>query len=237
MGDEASRPFGRLEQRFGHTFANQALCEAALTHKSWLNEAPRSGRGNNERLEFLGDAVLTLAVSDMLMARLPAASEGELSKTRAVLVSEAGLARVAESLDLGEWVFLGRGEEQAGGRGRPSILADAFEALVGAVFLDAGFGPARAAVERLFGGALGLAEQGLNRDFKSRLQERSQAILQQAPRYEVVGQEGPDHDKTFRVAIWLGGRELGQATGKSKKEAEQNAAAVALAKLEEGPAA
>jgi ribonuclease-3 len=237
MGDEASRPFGRLEQRFGHTFANQVLCETALTHKSWLNEAPRSGRGNNERLEFLGDAVLTLAVSDMLMARLPGASEGELSKTRAVLVSEAGLARVAESLDLGEWVFLGRGEEQAGGRARPSILADAFEALVGAVFLDAGFGPARAAVERLFGGALGQAEQGLNRDFKSRLQERSQAILLQAPRYAVVGQEGPDHDKTFRVAISLGGRELGQATGKSKKEAEQNAAAVALAKLEEDPAA
>jgi len=238
MANEASRPFGRLEQRLGHTFANPSLCETALTHKSWLNEAPRSERGNNERLEFLGDAVLTLAVSDMLMGRLPSATEGELSKTRAVLVSEAGLARVAETLDLGEWIFLGRGEEQGGGRARPSILADAFEALVGAVFQDAGFGPARAIVERLFGGALTLVDHGLSRDFKSRLQERSQALLQQAPRYVVVGQEGPDHDKTFRVAISLAGRELGEATGKSKKEAEQNAAAVALAKLErEGSAA
>jgi len=230
---DASRPFGRLEQRLGHTFSDRTLCETALTHKSWLNEAPRSERGNNERLEFLGDAVLTLAVSDMLMARLPTASEGELSKTRAVLVSEAGLARVAEGLDLGEWIFLGRGEEQAGGRARPSILADAFEALVGAVFIDAGFAPARAIVERLFGGALASAEHGLRRDFKSRLQERSQALMQQAPQYVVVGQEGPDHDKTFRVAISLAGRELGQASGKSKKEAEQNAAAVALGKLDE----
>jgi ribonuclease-3 len=172
----------------------------------------------------------------MLMGRLPLAPEGELSKTRAVLVSEVGLARVAEALDLGEWIFLGRGEEQAGGRGRPSILADALEALVGAVFLDAGFAAARGVVERLFAGALGTAELGLRRDFKSRLQERSQALLQQAPHYAVVGQEGPDHDKTFRVAISLGGQELGQAVGKSKKEAEQNAAAVALEKLE-GPAA
>jgi ribonuclease-3 len=231
-GDEPSRPFGRLEQRLGHRFADQALCETALTHKSWLNEAPRSGRGDNERLEFLGDAVLTLAVSDMLMHRLAAATEGELSKTRAVLVSEAGLARVAQALDLGEWIFLGRGEELAGGRARPSILADALEALVGAIFVDAGFVAARAVVERLFSGMLALAGDGLGRDFKSRLQERSQALLQQAPRYEVVGQEGPDHDKTFRVAISLGGEELGQAIGKSKKEAEQNAAAVALAKLE-----
>lgn len=230
---DATRPFGRLEERLGHTFSDRTLCETALTHKSWLNEAPRSERGNNERLEFLGDAVLTLAVSDMLMARLPTASEGELSKTRAVLVSEVGLARVAEGLDLGEWIFLGRGEEQAGGRARPSILADAFEALVGAVFMDAGFGPARAIVERLFGGALASAETGLRRDFKSRLQERSQALMQQAPHYVVIGQEGPDHDKTFRVAISLAGRELGQASGKSKKEAEQNAAAVAISKLDE----
>jgi ribonuclease-3 len=230
--DESPRPFARLEQRLGHTFNDARLCETALTHKSWLNEAPRSGRNNNERLEFLGDAVVTLAVSEILMARLPAATEGDLSKTRAVLVSEAGLARVAEDLDLGEWIFLGRGEEQAGGRARPSIMANALEALLGAVFLDAGFGAGRVVVARLFANALADAEGGLQRDFKSRLQERAQALLQQAPRYVVVGQEGPDHDKTFRVAISLGGDELGQANGKSKKEAEQNAAALALEKLE-----
>ncbi|HEX2657605.1 MAG TPA: ribonuclease III, partial [Polyangia bacterium] len=230
--DDGARPFARLEQRLGHQFSDARLCEAALTHKSWVNEAPRSGRGNNERLEFLGDAVVTLAVSDLLMKRSPNASEGDLSKTRAVVVSETGLARVAEQLDLGEWVFLGRGEEQAGGRSRPSILANALEALLGAVFLDAGFTVGRAVVERLFGTALAGAEDGLQRDFKSRLQERAQALLQQAPRYVVIGQEGPDHDKTFRVSISLGGEELGQASGKSKKEAEQNAAALALEKLE-----
>lgn len=232
MGDESARPFGRLEQRLGHEFAEASLCETALTHKSWLNEAPGSTRGNNERLEFLGDTVLTLAVSDMLMRRFPTASEGDLSKTRAVMVSEAGLARVAEDMDLGEWIYLGRGEEQAGGRARPSILADALEALLGAVFLDGGFGPARAVVERLFRRTLESAELGSKLDFKSRLQERSQALLQQAPRYVVVGEEGPDHDKTFRVAISLAGREFGQAIGKSKKEAEQSAAALALEKLE-----
>lgn len=230
--DDGARPFARLEQRLGHPFSDARLCETALTHKSWVNEAPRSGRGHNERLEFLGDAVVTLAVSDLLMKRFPNASEGDLSKTRAVVVSETGLARVAEQLDLGEWIFLGRGEEQAGGRSRPSILANALEALLGAVFLDAGFAVGRTVVEHLFGTALAGAEDGLQRDFKSRLQERAQALLQQAPRYAVIGQDGPDHDKTFRVSISLGGEELGQASGKSKKEAEQNAAALALEKLE-----
>lgn len=232
MPDEPARPFEHLERRLGHEFANPSLCETALTHKSWLNEAPAAARGNNERLEFLGDAVLTLAVSDMLMRRFPEATEGNLSKTRAVMVSESGLAQVAEDLDLGAWIFLGRGEEQAGGRARPSILADALEALLGAVYLDGGFGAARAVIERLFQRKLATAELGARLDFKSRLQERSQALMQQAPRYAVVGQEGPDHDKTFRVAISLGGEELGQASGKSKKEAEQSAAALALEKLE-----
>jgi ribonuclease-3 len=232
MSDPGSRPFGRLEQQLGHEFADEALCETALTHKSWLNEAPHSGRGDNERLEFLGDAVLTLAVSDMLMRRYPERSEGDLSKTRAVVVSEAGLARAAERLDLGPWIFLGRGEEQAGGRRRPSILADALEALLGGVYLDGGFGAARAVAERLLTASLAGAEDGLRLDYKSRLQEKSQALFQEAPRYAVVGQEGPDHAKTFCVSITLGGAEYGRALGRSKKEAEQSAAALALEKLE-----
>src|SRR5215831_4743386 len=118
-----------LEERLGHSFVDRLLCEAALTHKSWLNEAQRSDRTDNERLEFLGDAVIALVVSDLLMRRFPDRSEGELSKARAVVVSEAGLARTAQGIGLGQWIFLGRGEDQAGGRGKASILSDALEAL------------------------------------------------------------------------------------------------------------
>ena len=234
MADEdGTRPYGDLEQQLGHRFADAALCETALTHKSWLNEAPASARTDNERLEFLGDAVLNLAVSDMLMRRVPDRSEGELSKTRAVIVSETGLAAVSEGLGLGAWIFLGRGETQAGGRRKLSILADALEALIGAVYLDGGFAAAYAVSRKLLALAVEESEKGLRLDYKSRLQERSQALLQQTPRYVVVGQDGPDHDKTFWVSITLGDRELGRAPGKSKKEAEQNAAALALAELED----
>jgi ribonuclease-3 len=232
MNDPGSRPYGRLEQQLRYQFADEKLCETALTHKSWLNETPPSERGDNERLEFLGDAVLNLAVSDILMRRFPGRAEGELSKTRAVIVNESALARAAERLDLGQWIFLGRGEEQAGGRRKHSILADALEALVGAIYLDGGYNAAIEVAERLLTEAIHDSERGLQRDFKSRLQERSQALLQQAPRYVVVKQDGPDHDKTFWVAIALGDREYGPGSGKSKKEAEQNAAALALAKLE-----
>jgi ribonuclease-3 len=167
------------------------------------------------------------------MKRFPDRSEGELSKTRAVLVSEAGLARAAMSLGLGEWIFLGRGEEQAGGRHRPSILADALEALVGSVFLDGGFPGAYAVAEHLFSRTVEDAEKGTRLDYKSRLQERSQARLQKTPTYTVVGEEGPEHAKRFLVAISLEGREYGRAHGRSKKEAEQNAASLALSVLDE----
>src|SRR5438477_2774346 len=225
----AAGTYATLEARLGHSFADPTLCETALTHKSWLNEAPDSGRTDNERLEFLGDAVLALVVSDLLMRRFPERSEGELSKTRAVIVSESGLAKAAEAIALGQWIFLGRGEDQAGGRRKPSILSDALEALMGAVYLDGGLEAARAVAERLFGPALQDAEKRAAQDYKSRLQERSQALLQAAPVYTVVGEEGPDHDKRFEVAIALGGREYGRAVGRSKKEAEQSAAAQALA--------
>jgi ribonuclease III len=232
MSDEGARPYARLEEQLGHQFSAESLCETALTHKSWLNEFPRAGRTDNERLEFLGDAVLDLIVGDLLMRRFPERTEGDLSKTRAVLVSETGLGQVAAQLDLGQWIFLGRGEEQAGGRRRLSILADTLEALLGAVYLDGGFPAAFKTGTRLLGRALEEAEHGLRLDYKSRLQERSQALLQQTPLYAVVGQEGPDHDKTFWVSIVLDGIEHGRAAGKSKKEAEQNAAALALEKLE-----
>jgi len=221
-----------LEGRLGHSFADRSLCKAALTHKSWLNEVPGAARTDNERLEFLGDAVLALIVSDLLMKRFPDRSEGELSKARAVIVSETGLAQTAQGIGLGQWIFLGRGEDQAGGRGKASILSDALEALMGAVYLDGGLEAARKVAEQLFSAALHDVETQTRQDYKSRLQERSQALLQVTPQYRVVGQEGPDHDKRFSVTISLGGREYGRAVGRSKKQAEQSAAAQALAILE-----
>jgi ribonuclease-3 len=225
-------PYGVLEERLGYVFRDGALCQTALTHKSWINESHESHRGDNERLEFLGDAVLALVVSDLLMKQFPNHPEGELSKTRAAVVNEAGLARVAESLSLGQWIFLGRGEEQAGGRQKKSILSDALEALIGAVYVDGGFSAAYQVAEHLFRPHLADVEAAAGRDFKSRLQEISQARLQLAPTYTVVSQQGPDHDKTFEVAIFLGPTEYGRAQGKSKKEAQQAAAAQALAILD-----
>jgi ribonuclease-3 len=224
--------YAALESRIGYVYSDRSLCETAMTHKSWINECHAPGRTDNERLEFLGDAVLALAVSDMLMKHYPDRSEGELSKNRAALVSEVGLARAAEAIGLGDWIFLGRGEDQAGGRRKPSILSDALEALMGSVYLDGGYAAAQAVTERLFGAALRDAATSARLDFKSRLQERSQALLQSTPQYTVIGQEGPDHDKTFSVAILLEGSEYGRASGKSKKEAEQSAAALALQALE-----
>lgn len=225
-------PYSVLEERLGYVFRDGTLCQTALTHKSWINETHEAKRGDNERLEFLGDAVLALVVSDLLMKQFPGHPEGELSKTRAAIVNEAGLARVAEVLALGQWIFLGRGEEQAGGRQKKSILSDALEALIGAIYMDGGFEAAYQVAGRLFNPQLADAEVAAGRDFKSRLQELSQARLQLAPTYTVISQQGPDHDKTFEVAIYLGPTEYGRARGKSKKEAQQAAAAQALAILE-----
>jgi ribonuclease-3 len=234
MPPEPSRSYAPLEDRLGHHFRDATLCETALTHTSWVNEAGAGARTDNERLEFLGDAVLALVVSDLLMRRLPGRAEGDLTRMRAALVSETGLARAAAAIDLGSWIFLGRGEERTGGRSRPSILADALEALMGAIYLDGGLPAAATAAERLFDGQLGDVERYARLDYKSRLQERAQALLQVAPVYSVVAAEGPDHDKRFHVALTLAGREVARAVGRSKKEAEQSAAAQALAALDRG---
>jgi ribonuclease-3 len=225
-------PFAELEARLGYAFTDHALGETALTHTSWLNEANAPGRTDNERLEFLGDAVLALVVSDLLMRRLPGGAEGDLTRARAALVSEGGLARAAGTLELGRWMFLGRGEERSGGRARPSILANALEALMGAVYLDGGLPAAVGVAARLFSVELADVEQHAVLDYKSRLQERAQALLQTAPVYQVVAETGPDHDKRFEVALSLLGREWGRAVGRSKKEAEQSAASAALVALE-----
>ena len=232
MDQAGHPPLAELEARLGYVFHDQKLGETALTHTSWLNESSAPDRSDNERLEFLGDAVLALVVSDLLMRRLPGSAEGDLTRARAALVSEGGLARTAVALDLGRWIFLGRGEERTGGRARPSILANALEAVMGAVYLDGGFEQAAAVAARLFAVEVLDVEQHARLDYKSRLQERAQSLLQTAPVYQVVAETGPDHDKRFEVALLLVGREWGRAIGRSKKEAEQSAAAVALDALQ-----
>jgi ribonuclease-3 len=225
-------PYVILEEKLAYAFRDASLCEAALTHKSWMNETQLPERTDNERLEFLGDAVLSLVTSDLLMRRFPDQPEGDLSKARAAIVNEAGLARVAEILALGQWIFLGRGEEQAGGRQKRSLLANAFEALIGAIYLDGGFAAAFQVAERLFAPIISEVPSAASKDYKSRLQELAQAKLQMAPSYAVLSEQGPDHAKTFEVAILIGEKEYGRAFGRSKKEAQQSAAEQALAIME-----
>lgn len=223
------RGFQRLEDLLGYQFVHPELLERALTHRSHANEA-RVGSvaaPDNEKLEFLGDAVLDLVVGQHLMETFPDLSEGELSVTRAQVVSEAGLSEVAAELGLGEFLRLGKGEERTGGRDKPSLLADAFEAVIAAVYLDGGFEAARDMVRRLLDARMSSIDASGFHDFKTRLQESAQAKLKATPEYRVLGAAGPDHDKTFEVAVYIVDREWARAAGKSKKEAEQRAAAMA----------
>ncbi len=225
--------YSELEAVVGHTFRDRTLLEQALRHASWCNEQPNEAKlEDNERLEFLGDAVLDLVVGHRLMTRYPQLREGELSVTRAQVVSEAGLSEVAAQLGLGAWLMLGKGEEKSGGRTKPSILADAFEAILAAVYLDGGFRAAQDMVERLLAQRIETVEFKGFYDFKTRLQETSQARLKSTPTYRVVQELGPDHDKRFVVAVSIGEDEWARAVGKSKKEAEQMAAAEAHFRLE-----
>ena len=225
-------PFGALEAVLGHAFADRGLLAQALRHASWCNEHPAEKLEDNERLEFLGDAVLGLVVGQRLMTRFGQLRQGELSKMRAQVVSEVGLAGAAKKVDLGRWLSLGKGEEKSGGRTKPSILADAFEAILAAVYLDGGFDAAEGMVTRLLAERIGTVEPNDFYDFKTRLQETAQARLRATPTYRVIQELGPDHDKRFAVAVSIGEDEWGRAVGKSKKEAEQMAAAEAHFKLE-----
>ncbi len=221
-----------LEAILGYHFRDPALLAQALRHASWCNEQPGDRPLDSQRLEFIGDAVLGLAVGHRLMARFPTGSERDLSVTRLQIVSEAGLSEVARQLGFGQWLSLGKGEEKSGGRDKPRILADAFEAIVGAVYLDGGFEAGAATVVRLLGERIETVELKNFYDFKTRLQELSQARLKATPTYQVLQELGPDHGKQFVVAVHIGGDEWGRAVGKSKKEAEQMAAADAHFKIE-----
>jgi len=217
-----------LETILGHTFKDQALLRLALTHASISYENQRS-QDDNQRLEFLGDAVLQLALSHFLYQRLPQADEGVLTKSRAHLVSTKALARLARRLGLGRYLIMGRGEEANGGRERDSSLADVVEAIAGAVYLDAGLGAAEALVTLLFEEELELACKGeLEPNPKGQLQEQIQAFSQISPTYAIMSEEGPDHAKLFVASVSWMNHVLGEGTGRSKKEAETNAAQQAL---------
>lgn len=222
-----------LEDALGYRFRSASLAAQALRHRSFVNEQPPGAPPDNERLEFLGDAVLSLVVSHMLIERFPSMGEGDLSRTRAHLVSEPRLARLARRMGLGPLLQLGRGEARSGGRDKSSLLADAFEAVVAAVYLDGGFRSAVPVVSRQFEALFeAVRDRGSRGDAKSRLQELAQCRKLPVPAYRVVAEEGPDHDKTFRVEVSLGGISA-RGSGKTKKAAEQDAARDALERLEE----
>ncbi len=221
---------GALEAALGHRFSNPKLLQTALTHRSYANEHSAEGCKTNETLEFLGDAVLDLVIGEHLMERFPKLGEGDLSMTRAQMVSEQGLCQVARPLDLGSWLRLGRGEERTGGREKSSLLADALEAVIAAVYQDAGFEAAKALILSHFA-PLTPATPGQRTDYKTKLQELVQRVHKSAPVYELVGEDGPDHEKVFEVAVIVDGSERARASGRSKKAAEQAAAALAMEEL------
>lgn len=221
--------------RLGYAFEAPALLVQALTHKSYANENRGGGSGHNERLEFLGDTVLDFVVSDILMRLCPESPEGELSRLRSMIVSEVNLAGVARKLGFGSYLLLGKGEEQTGGRDKSSLLANAVEAVIAAIYLDGGLDAAYGFIQREFEPDIReMIDTGQSFDSKTELQEYCQSSFGMLPGYNVVGEHGPDHEKVFEVEITAGGRTLGAGTGKSKKEAEQNAARAALESLRGG---
>ncbi len=220
-----------LENLLHYTFADQRLIEEALRHSSFVNEAPEAGLRDNERLEFLGDAVLNLVVGHILMERYSGLNEGDLSRMRSGLVNEQQLAKLARRLELGTYIWLGKGEAQTGGQEKSSILAGTLEALIAAVYMDGGFAAAFEIIQGLFQPLICQMERANEHvDFKSQLQELVQTRPGQMPGYTVIREEGPDHNKTFWVQLRVMEIET-EGVGKSKKAAEQDAARKALAQF------
>ncbi len=218
-----------LEEKLGYKFKDEKLLKTALTHKSV------KGGANNERLEFLGDAVMDLVIGDYLFHKFSRLSEGDLSKLRAALVNEKSFAELAKYLNLDQLINISPAEEHNGGRLKASILSDAFEALMGAIYLESGFDAVRAASLKAFERCYpDINFDRMVKDYKTALQELTQARFAQIPKYVLVGSKGPDHKKEFEIALMLNEREISRAAGKSKKEAEQKAAKTALEILGEG---
>lgn len=223
-----------LEKNIGYTFTDKNLMTEALTHTSYSNEKKRNksknkGSQDNERLEFLGDSVLNLSITTFLFKNQPSLTEGELSRLRSTIVCEKSLRQAADTFKLGDFVFLGKGEEQTGGRNRDSNIADAMEALMGAIYLDAGFEEANKFILKYMGPIIELAVQGkLYGDYKTQFQEAVQKQGESKIEYKVVGESGPDHNKTFSVELLVNEKRVSVGEGHSKKEAEQSAAKEAL---------
>jgi ribonuclease-3 len=225
--------FEELQERVGYRFKDRGLLEHALTHRSRAAEDASGGVADNESLEFLGDAVLGLVVAEMLFRRYPEYNEGQKSKIKASVVSTQALARRAEQIQLGDHLLLGRGEEKTGGRFKQALLADGYEALIAALYLDGGLPAAAGFLERELADAItsGAGEAVVGQDYKSALQERLQALGRPLPEYRVAAESGPDHRKEFTIEVVVESEVLGTASGKAKKEAEQEAARLALERL------
>lgn len=232
LSDAEMSQVAELEDKLGYVFRDVTLLKCALSHKSYANEKRLGALAHNERLEFLGDAVLELGVSDLLIRRFPESQEGELSKIRASLVNETALAEQARRIDLGKHIFLGKGEELCSGREKNSLISDAFEAVLGAIYLDGGFQKAFAIISKIFGPEVARAgTEDISRDYKTKLQEEVQTRFREPPEYRLVGEIGPDHAKVFQVHLYVKGEKISEGSGKSKKQAEQNAAQTALGVL------
>jgi ribonuclease-3 len=224
--------YQNLEKKLGVKFKNPYLLNQALVHRSYLNETTDKKLASNERLEFLGDAILSLIVSEWLYQNFPDYSEGTLTNLRSHLVKTETLAKIASQLQVGQYLLLSRGEKESGGQKNPSLLANTLEAIIGAVFLDQGLQAAEKLVKKNLKPLLeGLIEAGEFKDYKSLLQEKIQAKTRQTPVYKTIKEVGPDHAKIFTVGVYSQGKLLAKAIGKSKKEAEEQAAGQALEKL------
>ncbi len=224
-------PMNELERSLGYEFKDPSLLEHALTHSSWSNERGGGHLGSNERLEFLGDSVLGWLVAETLYRCFPQMPEGDMTRLRAELVCESSLAEASQTIGLGRYMRLGKGEEQGGGRKRPSIIADAFEATLAAVYIDGGEAAARGMVERFILPRLRKASNLGTHDHKTALQEAVQRLGMTAPTYRMVGESGPDHNKVFSAQVLYDGRVAGEGSGRRKKEAEQAAARDALSRF------
>ncbi len=218
--------YSQLEKRLNYTFNNKQLIIEALTHKSYKKPY------NNERLEFLGDAVLDLIVGEYLFSKFPKSNEGILSKIRASLVNESGFTLLARVIDLGQYIYLSSAEENNNGRDKPSLLSNAFEAIIGAIYLEAGLNTAKEiSIKLLEESHPKIDLDSLSKDYKTALQEITQATHGVTPLYEMLGSSGPDHKKEFEIAVILDEKTIAKASGKSKKEAQQKAAKIALEAL------
>lgn len=229
MTDERFSQLRDFQQTLAYNFNDINLLDNALIHRSFVNENPALSYKDNERLEFLGDAVIGLCISDMVIKKFPEYAEGQLSKLRAYIVNEQSLAVLARKLNIGDYILLGKGEESSGGRTKTSILSNAFEAVMASIYCDSGFEKAYKFLENLFDP---LIEEGTKslvyKDYKTALQEICQNRYKETPKYTVIREFGPDHDKVFEIGLNVAGMITATGVGKSKKEAEQRAAQKAL---------